>query len=595
MESSRETERRHLSIPAIGRSGEDTTSDLASAVFNCTQESIVVTDAQGTIVAVNPAFSATTGYAPLEVVGKNMRALQSGRQDTHFYREMWAQVIGTGYWRGEIWNRRKNGEVYPALLTISSVRNRAGDPTHYIGMCSDLSRIKKSELELDRLAHHDELTGLPNRRSLMSWLGHLLQRATHELRGGAVVFVDLDRFKRINDSLGHGAGDELLTLVTHRLRSGLRAGDFLARFGGDEFIVLLDDASHHAAGRVAAHIIERLSEPFVLSGEDEICIGASVGISMFPSDCSDAALLLQHADTALYHAKAAGKSTYRFYSTDLTTVASERLSIDTRLRRAMSRNELVVYYQPLVSLLDNRIFGFEALVRWNDPDRGLVPPADFLPVAEETGLIVPIGAWILRTACAQMKRWLDQGCRFEQIAVNISARQFRAPAFVANIIRTLDDTGLAPRNLELEITEDVLMGSDDTTLATLTTIRGLGVRLAIDDFGTGYSSLAYLKRLPVNKLKLDRSFVQDLQTDPASRAIVTTVVALAKSLGHEVLAEGIETDEQRAILVASGCILGQGYLFAPPVPADATAGLAGLVTSMNERKLVADRGNVALA
>jgi diguanylate cyclase (GGDEF)-like protein/PAS domain S-box-containing protein len=555
------------------RDDEDTNAEtvinLASAVFKSTQESIVVTDPKGIIVAVNPAFSAITGYSAIEVVGKSMRTLQSGRQGRNFFRQMWDHVSRTGYWQGEIWNRRKNGEIYPALLTVSSVRNKLGLPTHYIGTSADLTHIRKSELKLDHFAHHDELTGLPNRRLLSARINQALARAIAEDRSGAVVFVDLDRFKLVNDSLGHGAGDELLTLVTNRLRKGLRADDFLARFGGDEFIVLLEKTTGEGAGVVAAHLINRLSEPFVLSSGDEIYIGASIGISLFPQDSTNPEELLQHADAALYQAKSAGKSTYRLYSSDLTQRANIRLALDSRLRRALARHEFVLHYQPLVALADKRMFGVEALIRWQDPVHGLIAPADFLSVAEETGLIVPIGSWVLETACAQMKRWRDQGLDLSPVAVNISPRQFRHPDFAASVARALRRADLPARHLELEITEETVMGQDDTTLTTLNALKALGVKLAVDDFGTGYSSLAYLKKLPVDKLKIDRTFVIDIASDSASAAIATAIIGLGRCLGLEVLAEGIQTEEQRAALLASGCTQGQGFLFARPVTAEA--------------------------
>jgi diguanylate cyclase (GGDEF)-like protein len=440
----------------------------------------------------------------------------------------------------------------------------------------DLSRIKKSELELDHFAHHDELTGLPNRRFLISRLSQALERAKKEGVSGAVIFVDLDRFKLVNDSLGHGAGDELLVEVTRRLKAGLGASDFLGRFGGDEFIVLLEQTSRKAAESVASHLISCLSTPFVLQSAYEVYIGASAGMTFFPEDSASPETLLQHADAALYQAKSAGKSTFRSYSPDLTVGAKARLTLETQLRRALERGELILHYQPLVLLADKRIFGFEALVRWEDPARGTISPADFLPIAEETGLIVPIGCWVLQSACTQMKRLLDEGFCVNSMAVNISARQFRHPEFAAFVAAALDKTGLAPKYLELEITEGTLMGNDDATLATLTSLKSLGVRLAIDDFGTGYSSLAYLKKLPFDKLKIDRSFVTDVGSDSASKAIVTAVISLAQCLGREALAEGIESEQQREMLLASGCTMGQGFLFARPVPEGDVANLSGL-------------------
>ncbi|AHB48978.1 diguanylate cyclase [Hyphomicrobium nitrativorans NL23] len=561
---------------ASDRAPTETVVNLANAVFNCSQEAIVVTDTEGMVIAVNPAFTTISGYSALEVVGRSMRSLQSGRHRRAFYRELWAHVAEHGYWQGEIWNKRKNGKIYPALLTLSSVRDANGRVTHFIGSTADLSRIKKSELELDHAAHHDDLTGLPNRRLLITHLDRALHRAVRQGAMGAVLFIDLDRFKLVNDSLGHGAGDELLRLATRRLRESLRSNDLLARFGGDEFIVLLEQTSPEGAGIVAQHVIDRLTEPFLLPAGEEIYIGASIGISFFPNDSSRADELLQHADAALYQAKSAGRSTYRVYSSDLTAVANTRLTMEAQLRRALERDEFVLHYQPLVSLTTGRVFGLEALIRWQDPERGLISPADFLPVAEETGLIVPIGNRMLKVAAAQMKMWRHSGLALDLMAVNISPRQFRHLDFAGNLAATLRETRLSPELLELEITEETLMDSLAATRTTLAALKSLGVGLAVDDFGTGYSSLAYLKTLPCDTLKIDRSFVTDLGQDPASEAIVTAIIRLAECLGLSVLAEGIETQQQRDILAASGCHMGQGFLFARAVPAHEVPSLPGL-------------------
>jgi diguanylate cyclase (GGDEF)-like protein/PAS domain S-box-containing protein len=560
-----------------------TALSLANAVFNCTQEAIVVTDAKGTVIAVNPAFSNITGYAAFDVVGKNMRLLQSGRQGRDFYRAMWAEVRQTGFWQGEIWNKRKDGDVYPALLTISSVRNRDGEASHFVGTSVDLSRIKRSELELDHMAHHDELTGLPNRRSLMTRLEVAIARAMRTGTSGAVIFFDLDRFKLVNDSLGHGAGDELLVLVTERLKNGLRSTDFIARFGGDEFILLLDKTTRRAANASAARVIDLLSQPFPLSSGQDVCVGASVGISIFPEDGTSPEDLLQNADSALYQAKHAGRATSRSYAPFMRQGANRRLTLEAMLRRALERSEFALNYQPLVSLTDGRIIGFEALIRWQDPERGTVSPADFLPVAEDAGLIIPIGSWVLREACAEMKALLDMGIEARSMAVNISPRQFRHPKFAAFVAAALRETGLPPRHLELEITESTLMAHDEATLSTLLELKALGVRLAVDDFGTGYSSLAYLKKLPVDKLKIDRAFITDIATDAASKAIVTAIVSLASSIGREVLAEGVETEAQREALLACGCKEAQGYLFARPVPPKCIPGLPGIKAKKTRR------------
>lgn len=572
---------------AVGRkTAEQTRTGWEDATFDAIQASVVVTDARGFIVAVNRAFCATTGLSKSETVGKSARRLRCRLHDGAFYREIWQCLVATGSWQGEIWMERKSGETYRALLTIGSIKNKRGRPTHFVATCADLSRNRKSESPLDNRAQRDELTGLPNRRLLTRQLDEALARAVREDTTGAVIFIDLDHFNVVNDSLGHDAGDELLTMVTQRFEDSLRAYDLLARFGGDEFVVILERTGAEGAGTAAAHLMQSLNEPFVLSSGEEICISASIGVSLFPQHSTSPEQLVQYAGAALYHAKEAGRSTHRLYSADLTQRASTRLALDSQLRHALARNELVLHYQPLVALDEGRMFGVEALIRWQDPARGMISPGDFLPVAEETGLIVPIGNWGLEQACQQMKAWRDRGLDLSPIAVNISARQFRHPEFAASVARALQKADLDAHHLELEITEGTLMGHDETTLTTLTALKALGVKLAVDDFGTGYSSLAYLKKLPVDKLKIDSSFVTDIESDPASAAIVTAIIGLGRCLGLEVLAEGIESEQQRAALLASGCAQGQGYLFAPPVRAEEIPNLAGMHRKRGRRRMV---------
>lgn len=542
---------------------------LAAAVFTNTQEGIVVTDAKGRVVAVNPAFSAMTGYALEELQGQTMRALQSGQQGAEFYREMWRKIQAAGHWQGEIWNRRKNGEIYPALLTISSVRAPSGEVVNYVGSSADLSRVKKSELELDHLAHHDLLTNLPNRRLLSLRLEQAIARTRTTGQGGAVVFFDLDGFKTVNDSLGHAAGDELLIEVAQRLRGALRSCDTLARFGGDEFVVLLENMPAATASSAVERLVDKLSDPFQTSQGMEIFVRASAGISLFPHDSVTESELIQHADAALYQAKMSGKATYRFYSAQLTENANTRLAFEARIRRALAREEFVLHYQPIVSLTDGSVLGVEALIRWNDPDRGLVAPNDFIPLAEETGLIIPLGEWVMRTACHQLKLWHAQGVDIKYVALNVTACQLQRSDFVGCLADVLQETGLPGRHLELEITEGALMGHDAITLGKLAALRSLGVRLAIDDFGTGFSSLAYLKRLPIDKLKIDRGFVVDIPEDTAGMEITAAIIGLARNLKLAVVAEGIDCARQLDFLLERGCTMGQGFLFSVPVAPEA--------------------------
>jgi diguanylate cyclase (GGDEF)-like protein/PAS domain S-box-containing protein len=552
------------------------TPRLAAALFAHTQEAIVVTDAEGRVVALNPAFTAMTGYSLGEMLGRTMRKLQSGRHGREFYRNMWEQIRTDGYWQGEIWNRRKNGEIYPALLTISSVRSDTGEIANFVGSSADLSRIKKAEIALDRLAHHDPLTELPNRRLLNQKLEQAIRRAERSGRTGAVLFLDIDGFKNVNDSLGHMAGDELLVQVGKRLSAALDGGDTLARFGGDEFVILMENTTQVAVASRVEELVARLCQPFALSQAQEVFVRASAGISLFPIDGRNADDLLRKADAALYQAKSSGKATYRFFSSELARQASARLAFETDMRRAITKEELLLHYQPVVSLMDRRIIGVEALVRWNHPERGCIAPRDFIRLAEESGLILPMGEWVLRRACSQLKSWHSEGIDLKYVAVNVTPRQLAHSQFVSNIGKLLAEIGLAGEQLELEITESAIVGHDSTSLETLASLKALGVRLAIDDFGTGYSCLAYLKRLPIDKLKIDQSFMTDLPGDRAGMRITAAIISMAKSLGLEVVAEGVETVPQCQFLLKRGCAMGQGFLFSDAVAVEGLPAVSGI-------------------
>ncbi|HVJ35715.1 MAG TPA: EAL domain-containing protein [Terriglobia bacterium] len=541
----------------------------AAAVFTSTQEGVVITNSRAQIIAVNPAFCRITGYQEQELVGQNMRILQSGRQDINFYRALWSSIAEHGYWQGEIWNRRKGGEIYAELLTISSVRDESGQLTSYVGTFTDITKIKQSQSALEHFAHHDPLTDLPNRLLLVSRLDHAISQARRHRQKGAILLLDLDHFKNINDSLGHPAGDELLLAVTKRLQHRLRESDTLARLGGDEFVVMLEEISDpQSAALVAQSLLDEFTEPFQLARTQEVYIGTSIGISIFPDDSDKASELIQHADAALYQAKTDGRGLYRFYTSGMTDAALGRLAVERNLRRALERDEFILHYQPLVSLASGQIRGVEALVRWLRPGEGLIPPAQFIPVAEETGIIVPLGEKILRLACTQMKAWLDQGIEIDTLAVNLSPRQFRHDGLAQEVTDVLRDTALPAHYLELEITEGTLLGDTTENDQKLAKLKSLGLRIAIDDFGTGYSSLAYLKRMPINKLKIDRSFVHDIPQDVADREIAATIIAVAKILRLEVLAEGVETQAQAEFLRNLGCDTAQGNFFGAPLPAD---------------------------
>ncbi len=540
----------------------------AATVFQSSHNGIIVTDLQGNILAVNESFVKHTGYAESELLGQNPRILHSGRQGRDFYRKMWANIEDIGFWQGEVWNRRKNGELYPTWLAISVVRDDQGKATNYVGISSDLSQLKQSEAEREHLAHFDPLTDLPNRLLLQSHLDHALAHAQRHRTQLGVLYLDLDRFKNINDSMGYLIGDEVLVKLTERLTMHMRSEDMLARLGGDEFLLVLEQiGSPEDTAVVARSLLEQLSQPFVLPSGQEIYIGASIGISIFPNDGNSAEQMIQHADAAMHQAKRQGRNTYRFYTDALTRAAGEHLELENRLRHAIGANQLRVYYQPQVDIASGHIVGAEALVRWQDPERGLIQPVNFIQLAEETGLIGAIGEWVLRETCRQGAHWIEAGLPFLTLAVNLSPHQFMRGSIAELVSRVLAETGFPADRLELELTESALMEQEEDAVKMLHLLRAQDIRLAIDDFGTGYSSLAYLKRFPLDILKIDKSFVDDIPFHQDDMEIAATIIAMGHTLGFKVLAEGVETAEQLGFLQAKGCDLYQGYLASPPVPA----------------------------
>jgi diguanylate cyclase (GGDEF)-like protein/PAS domain S-box-containing protein len=546
---------------------------LAEKVYETTFEGILITDANSVIESVNPAFTKITGYRAQEVIGRKPSILSSGRHPAEFYQSMWADLLQRGYWQGEVWNRRKNGEIYPEWLSISAVKDSLGKVTNYVAIFSDITERKAAEEHVRHLAHHDPLTGLPNRILFMERVGHAIAHAHRAKRVTAVMFLDLDRFKIINDTLGHTLGDQLLQVVSKRLVSCVREDDTVARLGGDEFTIVLEDVADAGdIGSVAEKIIRMLSQPMTLEGH-EIFVTTSIGIAIYPDDGDTADTLIKHADAAMYRAKDKGRNNYQFFTADMNVRALERLTMENSLRKALERNEFVLYYQPQVDINTHRITGMEALLRWRHPELGLVSPAQFIPIAEESGLIVPIGEWVLRAACAQNKAWQDAGFPALRVAVNISARQFKQPNLVGTIAQVLADTGLNPRYLELEITENIAMEHAEDTVEKLRKLKEMGIRISIDDFGTGHSSLSYLKRFPIDAIKIDRSFVTDLSPDQDSAAIAAAISAMANSLKLKVITEGVETEEQLALLMTHNRDEVQGYYFSQPLPADAFAAL----------------------
>jgi diguanylate cyclase (GGDEF)-like protein/PAS domain S-box-containing protein len=539
----------------------------AAAVFDCTREGVLVTDRQGLIVHVNRAFMEITGYQREEVLGRQPSMFKSGHHPSAFYEAMFQSLNSAGEWSGEIWNRRKSGEIYPQWQTIRAVQDDQGEPSHYVAVFSDISAIKDSEHELAHLAHHDPLTDLPNRLLFTDRAEQALASAQIHKRGCALLLIDLDHFKIINDSLGHNVGDQLLKAVAERLKGLFGPGITLARLGGDEFAVLAESCPQlMQAAALAQRIIDGLKEPFRFDGH-QLFINASIGISLFPSDALSAEQLLRNADSALFKAKSAGREGYALYTEELTAHAQHRVEMASELRRALEQQELRVYYQPVHDLQSSRLIGVEALVRWEHPARGLVAPSEFIPIAERTGLIAEIDAWVMQQACQQMCQWLKAGVVLSFVAVNVSSRLFARCELYQQVAQVLHDTGLDPAFLELEVTESAVMEDPEMALEQMHRLRELGLRLAIDDFGTGYSSLLRLKRLPVQKLKIDQGFVAGLPWDDDDAAIVRVIIALAQSMGMQVHAEGIEQIEQAGFLLDHACDLGQGYWFGRPVPA----------------------------
>ena len=539
---------------------------LSASVFKHSVEGIAIADTNGHILDANDAFCKIHGYSKQEIIGKSSRFFQSGRHDHDFFLTIWQSISKTGQWRGEIWNRRKDGSIFPLWMTINDVRDSDGIVTNYLGTFSDISQIKQSQEELDFLAHHDPLTELPNRLLLLERLAHAISRAKREKEQLAVIFLDLDRFKQINDSLGHPHGDKLLQLVAKRLSSEIRGDDTLARLGGDEFVLLLEGITKtESVGITAQKLLSAFEAPFDLDNQ-EIRITASLGIAIYPQDGIAPTVLLRNADAAMYSAKDLGRNNYQFYTQKLTEDAIERVSLENGLRNAIDNRELYLLYQPQIDLTSSKIIGVEALLRWQSQSFGLVSPVKFIPLAEETGLIHKIGKWVLYTACHQGKLWLDQGIDIDSIAVNISGAQIRRGKLVEEVTEALNDSRLPPERLELEVTEGFILDDPDAAIKQLSTLRDIGVVISIDDFGTGYSSLSYIKRLPIQKLKIDQSFVRDIPNDADDMAIADAVIAMGHSLDLSVIAEGVETEEQAEFLTSHGCNKAQGFLFSKPIP-----------------------------
>jgi len=545
-------------------------SRVAAIAFE-TNDAILITDADNKILKVNHAFTEITGYTDEEVVGKTPLILASDHHNTAFFESMWASINNTGLWSGELWNKRKNGEVYPSKMTIKEVKTNKGIVTNYVGTFNDISTLKAAEDEIQQLAFYDSLTRLPNRRLLLDRLKQAIASSARSGRHGAVLFLDLDHFKVLNDSRGHDIGDLLLQKVAERLTQSVREGDTVARLGGDEYIIVLEDLSEDGletatiTETIAKKIIEALNQPYVLA-EHEHHSTASIGISIFGDEQISMEDLLKQADIAMYQAKKVGRNAMRFFNPQMQTTITARVSLERELRKAIDKKQFALYYQIQVDHYGNHL-GAEALIRWIDSERGLVSPAQFIPLAEETGLILPIGDWVLNAACAQIKDWQkNELTRDLTLSINVSAKQFRQPDFVSQVKSAIERHAIDPMQLKLELTESLLLENFEETINAMSALGEFGVQFSLDDFGTGYSSLQYLKKLPLYQLKIDQSFVRDIVTDSHDRSIVRTIIAMAQSLYLNVIAEGVETEQQKELLLSHGCKRYQGYLFGKPMP-----------------------------
>ncbi|HWQ95440.1 MAG TPA: EAL domain-containing protein, partial [Gammaproteobacteria bacterium] len=543
---------------------------VAATAFD-SYESMMITDANAVILRVNRAFTECTGYRAEEAVGQTPRLLKSGRHDAAFYAAMWETIHRTGTWQGEIWDRRKNGEVYPKWLTISAVKGVDGVVTHYVGSHIDITERKAAEEKIQYLAFYDALTRLANRRLLMDRLQQAFASSARSGREGALLLIDLDDFKILNDTLGHQIGDLLLQQVAQRLESCMRDGDTVARLGGDEFLVMLEDLSEHtleAAAQTKAigeKILATLRQPYQLAMYEHHCT-SSIGAALFNGNQQATDELVKQADIAMYQAKKAGRNTLCFFDQQMQDAVTARVALEGELRKALEKQQFRLYYQIQVDSLRHPL-GAEALIRWIHPERGLMSPAQFIPLAEETGLILPIGRWVLETACAQIKAWQQEALTRDLVlAVNVSPKEFRQADFVDQVQTAMQRNAINPMLLKLELTESLLLENIEDTIVTMHALNEIGVQFSLDDFGTGYSSLQYLKQLPLDQIKIDRSFVRDIAVDSSDKAIVRTIIAMAQSFELDIIAEGVETEEQRQLLLDRGCTHYQGYLFGRPVP-----------------------------
>jgi diguanylate cyclase (GGDEF)-like protein/PAS domain S-box-containing protein len=542
---------------------------LSAKVFDNSSEAIFITDPQGTILEVNAAFCAITGYERSEMLGRNPRMLKSKLHDRSFYKHLWHSLLNEGEWKGEIWDRRKNGEFCPMLLSINAVTDKSGQLTHYVAISTDISQQKQTEHELKQLAYYDVLTNLPNRFLFKDRFEHEICLAQRNNARLALFFLDLDHFKNVNDTLGHWAGDSLLKIIATRIQNCLRKSDTVARMGGDEFTIILPGLTGITdATELARKLVDAMTQPVQIN-DHMVFVGVSIGIAIFPDDGNDFDILTKHADTAMYAAKAKGRGMFQYFEAGMNEAAHQRLLLENALRQAIEQEEFQLFYQPKADSALSRITGAEALIRWRRPGFGIIAPDHFIAIAEETALIIPLGKWILRTACLQANKWADKLEGF-RIAINLSPLQLLADDFIVVLDRILAETRTNPEWIELEVTEGLVMHDIEKATERLHQIRERGIHVAMDDFGTGYSSLSYLQKLPIHTLKIDRSFILAYGDDPVSNeaAFIKTIVSLGQVLNVKVVAEGVETESQLTLLQSYGCHEIQGYYLSPPLPVD---------------------------
>lgn len=548
------------------RKRHERSAQLAALVYENTSEAIIVTDENGVVVDVNPAFTDITGYELHEILGRSMNLLSSGRQGRAFYKKMWRELRATGRWKGDIWNKRKDGEEYAERLNISTCYNEDGSVFRRIGLFFDITGDKEKEEHIWRQAYHDHLTGLPNRQMFQVRLQKAMAEASEHNKEFALIFLDLDLFKDVNDTLGHDVGDLLLKEASNRLLSCVRESDTVARIGGDEFtVIVVDVPNQRVVERICEQILIEIAQPYHF-GENTVSVSASIGITMYPEDARDAGELLKNADMAMYAAKECGRNQYCFFLPAMSEAIQARILFSQNLQTAIAENQFVLYFQPIMNMQTNEVVKFEALIRWRHPELGLVPPSEYIPFAEDSGLIVDIGHWVFHAAIRQVRKWQAQGYDY-QLSINVSPAQFYANGLNSDYwLDQIKRAGIATSNLVIEITERVLLEDSPLITQNLRDFRAAGIQIALDDFGTGFSSLTYLKRYPIDLIKIDQSFVRNLAPGSEDLALCEAMIVMAQKLGLEVIAEGVEGPQQESLLLEAGCVLGQGYLYSPPIP-----------------------------